>query len=104
MARKASTSGTISSWFYKVFKEHPEWLKLTNNKPIRERWREEHGSDMPGNVANIMTNVKGKIRGSRRGRRKGAKPGPKPKTAVAAGPARAPQAALAELLRLEARI
>src|SRR5690349_18243646 len=103
MARKAKT-GTVSEWFRTVFKEHPEWLKLDNNTPIRERWKTEHGSDMPANVANIMTNVKGKMRGSRRGRRKGRKPGPKPKVAVAAGPARTPRAAMAELERLEARI
>ena len=104
MARKISTSGTISSWFYKVFGEHKDWLKLDNNKPIRDLWKQEHGSDMPPNVANVMTNVKGKLRGSRRGRRKGGKPGPKPKTELAAAPARTPKAALAELVRLEGRI
>ena len=104
MARKASTSGTISSWFRNVFTEHPEWLNLDNNRPIRDRWKLEHGSEMPANVANIMTNMKGKMRGTRRGRRKGGKPGPKPKTVVMAGPARTPRAALVELERLEERI
>ena len=103
MAKKAGSGPNISEWFRNVFGEHPDWLELGTNKPIRDRWKEEHGSDMPDNVVNLMTNVKGKLR---RDRREAAKPGRKPKAkpAAPAGPARTPRAALAELERLEERI
>ena len=104
MAKKANGGPNISDWFRQVYKEHPEWLKLDSNQSIRDRWKLEHGSDMPQNVANIMSNVKGKLRAGLRGRRKGAKPGPKPKAALPTGAARTPKAALAELERLEHRI
>ena len=97
MPRKANKGPVMSDWFRRVFKDHPDWLRLDNNTPIRDLWKEEHGSAMPLNVANIMTNVKGQMRGTRR--RKGAKPGPKP-----AGTARPARLAVIELERLEAMI
>ena len=104
MAKKAK-GPSLSSYFYQLFTDHPDWLDLDKNDPIFELWRQERGQDMDKKTRQVMANVKSRLRkkarGGAPGRRKGRKPGPKPGPRPAAALAATPRGAVAELERLE---
>jgi hypothetical protein len=67
MARKRRGE-SVGGYFKRVFGEHPEWLELSDNAQVVERWKQDHGkTEMPKSVRANMANIKSKMRSAARG-------------------------------------
>src|SRR5437016_5693582 len=102
MAKKAQP-GSMRSYFVSMFEEHPEWISLSSNDPIRAQFEADHGGrSMTEKEKQSMSTAKSQMRdrlgikGKRRKKRKG-KAAPSSDGVVRAALARPSVAELEEL-------
>jgi hypothetical protein len=71
MARAKEGEETVSSYFRRVFKEKPLWLKTRSNDLVLQRWLDDHPGEkeVPKRVKQGLMNVKSVLRHRRRKRR-----------------------------------
>lgn len=63
MAKKSQSGENKTAYFKQLFEENPEWLKLTSNKDVYDRWKADHnGEEMSQNDKATMANVKSVLR------------------------------------------
>src|SRR5262245_33503830 len=97
MAKKRRKGDSLSSYFRKVFTDHPDWLDLDHNKLVVEQWKQDHnGQEMIKREKGVMANMKSKMRAEKRGGKR--------RVLKLAGPRVSARAALADVERLEGMI
>ncbi len=61
---------TISSYFRKIFTNHPEWLHQKSNNDVLARYRSDHGlaagKDVEPRIRNALANLKSQMRKEQR--------------------------------------
>src|SRR5262245_35455064 len=99
MGRKKAKAPSLSSYFRKVFTDHPDWLDLDHNQNVVAQWKQDHnGQEMTKREKGVMANMKSKMRAEKRGGRK------KGRRLKLTGPRVSARAALADVERLEGMI